>query len=187
MGFDPVTMAAIGIGGAVISASGQIAGGVAAQNRANYQAQVARNNAQLAKQNAAWAEAQGYAEESAQGMKGRAGIGKLKAGMAAGGIDVGSGSAADVLDSAAALNELDTLTIRSNAARKVYGYNVEAESQEEGAKLSKYEGDSAMEGAEIGALGSLLSSASSVGGKYAAWQNTAGTPTPHPRVVPTPW
>lgn len=170
MGF---VVPAMMIASAAVSAYGAVQQGKAASDMANYRAQVARNNTILAEQNAGWAEAQGAAEESANAMKIRSGIGRLKAGMAASGVRVDEGSSADVLDSAEALGELDTLTIRSNTARKVYGYKVGAQSEESSAKLLGTAGENAETAGGISALSSALSSASSVGAKYAAWQNVA--------------
>jgi hypothetical protein len=53
-------------------------------------------------------------------------VGAQRAGIAAGNIDVGYGSAVDVQADAAFLGELDALTIKTNAAREAWGYTVEA-------------------------------------------------------------
>lgn len=177
MGFDPITMAAVAMAGATLSAAGTYGAGHANSEKAAYQAQVARNNAIIADRNAQWATETGAAEGSAQGMKTRAGAGRLKAAQGSGGVDVNTGSSAAVQASFAALGELDQLTIRSNTARKVYGFNVEKQSQESAAKLYDWESDSAEEGAVLSAMGSLLSSASSVGGRYAQMQRFAPTGT----------
>lgn len=175
MGFDPVSMAAIGLIGGGISAAGQISAGNAKADRAAYQSQVAANNAAIAKQNAEWTERQGAAEETAQGMKTRSGVGRLKTAMASSGVDINSGSAPNVLKSAEALGELDTLTIRSNMARKVYGFKVDEESSQAQSQLLASEVGSDRLGGWLSGLGSMLSSASSVGGRYAKWQNTGAT------------
>lgn len=166
--------AGTGMVGGITSAIGASRAGEAAGNAAAYRAQIARNNAMLAEQNEKWAEQEGNAEESAQAMKTRAGIGTLKAGMGASGVDVNTGSYADVQDAASALGELDAMTIRSNTSRKVYGYRVEGQNQETAAKLADYEADNARSSGKLGFLSSLLSTASSVGGRYAGWQRTYG-------------
>lgn len=172
MGIEIATAAAIaGLAAGAVSAGGSLMAGHAASERADYQAQVARNNAQIADQNAFWAEQSGAAKETAMGMRTRATTGKMRAAMGASGVDVGTGSSADVLDSAAALGELDALTIRSNTAREVYGYKVAKDSMTAEATLHERESDYSQLGSYLGAGGSLLSSASSVGGKYAGWQN----------------
>ena len=53
-------------------------------------------------------------------------IGQQRAGIAANNIDVAFGSAVDTQADAAFLGELDALTIRTNAAREAWGYDVQA-------------------------------------------------------------
>lgn len=172
MGFDPVTLTALAVGGAALGAVGKIGEGEAKSQAANYQAQVAKNNQLIAEQNASWATSAGTAREAAQGMKTRAGVATLKARQAAGGVDVNTGSSSEVRDAASALGSLDALTIRSNTAREAYGYEVAATSEEAKANLARMEGENAT--GYIGAASSLLSGASSAGGRYAAWQNVGG-------------
>lgn len=53
-------------------------------------------------------------------------ISSQRAALASQGVDVNSGSAADVQASSAYLGELDAVTIRNNAAREAWGYKVQA-------------------------------------------------------------
>lgn len=170
MGFDPVSMAVIGIAGAATSAYGTYEKGQAEGANADYQSQVAANNAMIARQNVQMTEAAGASKEAAQGMKTRAAVGTIKTAQGASGVDVNSGSALDVRGAAAKLGALDALTIRSNTAREAYGYEVQATSSEAESKLLTSEGEQARTAGEIGALGTFLSGASSVGGKYKALQ-----------------
>lgn len=57
-------------------------------------------------------------------------MGAIKAAEAAGNVDVNSGSAVDVQSSAAALGELNAITIRGNAAKEAYGYETQSTSFE---------------------------------------------------------
>ncbi len=170
MGFDPVTMAVIGIAGAGISAFGAEEAGQARAANADYQSQVARNNAEIARQNVALTQGAGAAKEAAQGMKTRAAGGAIRAGFGASNIDVNSGSARDVETSAAKLGALDALTIRSNTAREAYGYQVAATSDTAESQLLTQQAGQERTAGDIGALGTFLSGASSVGGKYASLQ-----------------
>jgi hypothetical protein len=174
MGFDPITMTALAVGGAAVGAFGKLQEGDARSRAANYQAQVAENNKLIAEQNARWATTAGTARETAEGMKVRAGVARLKARQGASGVDVNTGSSKEVTDAASALGSLDAMTIRSNTAREAYGYEVAATSEQAKANLARMEGESAKTSGYIGALSSLLSGASSAGGKYAAWQNVGG-------------
>ncbi len=176
MGFDPVTLTGLAIGGAVLGAAGKLEEGSAKAQAANYQAQVAENNKVIALQNSTWAMESGTAKEAAQDMRTRAGVGTLKAKQAASGVDLRTGSSKDVSDAAAALGTLDAMTIRSNTAREAYGYEVAAGSEEAKANLSRMEAEHAETAGEIGAASSLLSGASSAFGKYKAWQNVGDSP-----------
>jgi hypothetical protein len=167
-----------GLAGGGISAFGAYEGGKARAASADYQAQVAKNNAMIARQNASWEAASGAAKESAQGMKTAASAGTAKAAQGASGIDVNTGSAANVRGAIAKLGALDALTIRSNTARAVYGYEVAATSDEAESKLLSAEAKQAGTAGDISALGTFLSSASSVGSKYASMQT--GSPSFNP-------
>jgi hypothetical protein len=166
-----------GLAGGGISAFGAYEGGQARAASANYQAQVAANNAKIAQWNASMEAASGAAKESAQGMKTAASAGTAKAAQGASGIDVNTGSAANVRQAVAKLGALDALTIRSNTARSVYGYEVAATSDEAQSQLLSAEAKQAGEAGDISALGTFLSSASSVGSKFASMQ-TGATPVP---------
>ena len=161
--------AAASIGSAVVGGIGAISQGQAASASANYNAQVAQNNAKIAQQNATWAAQQGETQAATQEAKTRATVGAEKAAQAASGIDVNSGSAVDVRSSAAALGELNALTVRSNAARQAYGYQTQAASDTGQAALDKSQASSASEAGFLNAgttvLGGLGSAASNYG-KY---------------------
>ena len=88
MGVDPISMLLIGAT-AGLKAIGSISGGYAAQAEANYQAQVADYNKKIASQ-------VGSIEAENSMMKTRAKAGAIKSGFAASGVDVNTGSAADV-------------------------------------------------------------------------------------------
>ncbi|WP_454911120.1 virion core protein, T7 gp14 family [Stutzerimonas chloritidismutans] len=79
-------------------------------------------------------------------------IGAQRAGFAANGIDVNTGTAGQIQNDAAALGELDALTIMNNAAREAYGYRVQAMDQRQQGKLAKYQG-------KMEAIGSILGGA----------------------------
>lgn len=162
----PLALAA-GIGGAGVTAAGKLEAGAAAANAANYQAEVARNNAIIAQQNADYAIKSGQVQAANQSMKGRAISGKIKANQAASGVDVNTGSAVDVQQSQREVNKLDTDTVLNNAELKAYGYRSDASNFTAQAGLDEMQAEQAPIGAAFDAAGGLLSSASSVGGKWA--------------------
>src|SRR5678815_675005 len=79
-----------------ISAYGAYQQGQAGEAAGKYQAQVAKNNAIIAEQNAQFELQKGERESEAQNYKTRALLGHQKAGQAASGIDVNTGSPLDV-------------------------------------------------------------------------------------------
>jgi len=114
--------------------------GKAQQSAANSQADLAEYNAGIADVQATDATARGAEDESRFRMGVRGMIGAQRAGIAAGNIDVGYGSAVDVQADAAFLGELDALTVRTNAAREAWGYKVGAEDLRRRAAISRKEG-----------------------------------------------
>lgn len=171
MGF---ALPVMGLIGSAVSAYGAYQGAQANAAAANYQAQVARNNALIARQNAAWTAASGAAKEAAQGMKNAAAVGNLKAKQGASGVDINTGSSANVRAAAAELGQLDLATTRSNTSREAYGYEVAATGDVAQANLLQSEASNYANMAPISSLGTFLTGASSVGSKYASWFNSPG-------------
>lgn len=174
MGIDPVSLMVIGAVGAATTAAGTLAAGSSTAAADAYQAQVANNNAQLATQQGKLDIQSGEIAAVDSGLKTKAAVGSEKASQGASGIDVNSGSAADVRAGTASMGMLDALTIRSNAAKKSYSDEVTAQSDTSQGVLDTYAGESAKTGSEIGAAGTLLSGASTVGGNYLKLQNASG-------------
>ena len=174
MGIDPVSLAVIGAVGAATTAAGTLATGQSTAAADAYQAQVAANNAKLAQQQGKLDIQSGEIAAVDQGLKTKAAVGTEKAQQGASGIDVNTGSAPAVRAGTAETGMLDALTIRSNAAKKAYADEVTAQSDTAQGVLDTFAGQSAQTGADIGAAGTLLSGASTVGGNYAKLQNAIG-------------
>ena len=123
-------VAAIGLGstvlGGITGAFGSIFGGQAQAGAYNYQAGIAEMNAQIARQNAAYETALGEQKAQESGLKTRAQISQTRATQGASGLDVNSGSGAEVRKSEFVLGDYDQSVIRNNAARRAYGFEVEA-------------------------------------------------------------
>jgi hypothetical protein len=159
-------LAVTALTGAGATAVGQVYSGMATGDAAAYQAQVARNNALIAEQNAAYASKAGQAQAAATSLKGAARMGKLKTAQAANNINVNSGSAVDVRTSEREAGVLDTATVLSNAELEAYGYRAKATGYTAESGLLQTQAEEAPIGAGIGAAGSLLSNASGVGFKF---------------------
>lgn len=123
---------ALAAGGTAMNAVGQIKAGNKAKEAGEQSGQILEARARDAR-------AIGADEESRYRASVRGLIGSQRAGFAAQGVDVGSGSAVDVQADAAYLGELDALTIRNNAAREAWGYEVEADQARKGGAIAQKE------------------------------------------------
>ncbi len=109
-----------------------------ASNIAKYQAAVSLVNRDIAKQNAAYARDVGEVEAQQAGMKSRAEVGEMTAAQGASGLDVGKGSAVRVRESMIDLGYYNQTLVRSSAAKKAYGYEVEAVQHEAQSDVYRY-------------------------------------------------
>ena len=127
-------------------------------------------NALMAQRNAQMQAAQGEANLNIQNMKTRATAGAIAAQQGANGLDVNSGSNVDVKSSAAALGELNALTLKSNTQKNVYASESQANSFQQQADLYGQKADDAVSAANISSAMSLLGGAASVAGNAGMWQ-----------------
>lgn len=170
----PAITAVSGLAGAGLSAVGAVEGGKATAANDKYQAAVASYNAQIADQNATWAIQSGETQAANQGLKTRATVGAEKAAEGANGVDVNSGSAANVRAGTQSMGLLDAMTIRSNASRSAYGYQVQATNDTAQSQLDTSAAGQAVTAGDIAGGAGLLSGASTVAGKYAGYLQTSG-------------
>lgn len=148
LGALSLILAGVGTGAKIIgdkkatnaAAKGDLEVGAAERRAKDSEAQLADYNAAVADLQAQDAVARGREQENRfrKGVNGM--IGAQRAGIAAGNIDVGYGSAVDVQADAAFLGELDALQIRTNAARESWGYQVEAVDSRTRADIARREG-----------------------------------------------
>lgn len=135
--------------GPAISAIGQIREGEAANSAAQYNAQVAEQNAQTTL-------AQSAEEERRLRVMARKQIGDARANYGASGVSL-EGSPLDVLEESAATAELDALTVRYGGQQKAQAYRNEA-------KLERFRGKNSKTSGYLSAAGTLFQA----GGKAAA-------------------
>lgn len=167
---DPLTLGSAGTGasgaGSIINAFGALQSGSSSSLMYGYQAGVARLNQQIALQNRDYALATGETEASRYGMKARQDLGNIRAAAGASGLDIGSGSKAMVQDSQQFVTGIDLAQIRNNAARKAYGYTVEADADSRQATMLDRASSDASKAGGIKALSSLISGTTSVADKW---------------------
>lgn len=161
---------AVGIGaslaGGLLSAFGAQKEGEATQQMYNYKAQVAKINADINRQNAAWALTKGEKEATQYGMKAAQQRGAIRTAQGASGLDVNSGSAKEVQRSQEAIKNMDMSTIRENAAKVAYDYETKAYMDENQSTLDIMSGKNAKSAGNLKAIGSIIGSVSSVSSKW---------------------
>lgn len=161
MCLDPVSLAVISVGLAGASAY-QAAS--TQEATANYQAKVADNNAQVARWQAADAEARGNTAAANVRRKYAAMAGSQRASLAARGLDISDGSANAMLQDTAYFGAVDEATTRTNAAREAWGYQVQGSNFASSAAASRAQADAANPLLSAGM--SMLGTATSVAGKW---------------------
>lgn len=158
-----IAMTAISAG---VSAYGAIKQGQAQSAALQYQAQVAQNNQKIAGQYAQQAIADGENKVAAKQQQTAQMIGAQRAAMAANGIDLDSGSPLRLQEDTAKLGNVDALTIRNNAAREAYGYQVQGLSYGQQAQLDEASASNAVTAGNLNAFSSIVGGASSIGSKW---------------------
>ena len=116
----------IGMGiGAVGSAIGTYQQSKSLKSQLRYQAAIAEINQRLAESSAQQAMQQGQQQVAATTMRYGAVKSGQRAAMAANGVDLGVGSAAEVQASTDILKDIDKNTIEANAIRSAFGYRTQ--------------------------------------------------------------
>src|SRR5437879_3754547 len=167
---DPISLgllavSAVGtVAGGLTQAAGARAAGDAQARQYQYQAGVADMNKKVADQNRDYAFAAGEVEAQQSGMKTRQEIGTQKTIQSASNLDVNTGSGADVRESQGAVGQENQNLIRSNAARRAYGYEVEAANATAQGQVYRMSADNARTAADYKVASSIIGTATSVAG-----------------------
>ena len=174
----------IGLVGTAVSAGGAVLGGIAQSNAASYQAKVAENNAQIAKQNATYALEAGNEKEQQAGLRAAEEGGIVKTSLAANNVDVNMGSAAAAQASTRTVGAMEAAMIHYNAAREAYGHQVQAVGLQSQAALYRRAGLGALEEAGYKSASTIIAGASSLSSKAAQYGLAFGQPS---SAVPSVW
>lgn len=100
--------------------------------------------------------------------------GAQRAALAASGVDVNSGSAAELQGDTVELGELDALLIRNNAAREARGFAFQADEYRRGAALTLRASRAQARGIRAGRWTTLLGAAADVASLAAQWPGGGG-------------
>lgn len=150
-----------------------VVGGVAQMQQANAQAAASQYNAQIAEMNAKLSDRRardaiirGQEEEQRKRAEIAQLMGRQRAAMGANNVDISFGSPLDTLVDTAVMGELDALTIRRNAAREAYDFEVQAVNQRAQAGLDRMNASASRTGGILGAAGSVLGGGAKAYGQY---------------------
>lgn len=135
----------------------------------DYEAQLYNTNAGLAEMQAADVIARGREAELKVRGGSRQLVGAQRAALAAQGIAIDSGSAADVIENDAMMGELDALTVRNNARREAWGYNVQAAQYRSQGELARVAGRNTAKGLRRQSVNTLLSGAGQLYDVYSSY------------------
>ncbi|MEC5161722.1 MULTISPECIES: virion core protein, T7 gp14 family [unclassified Janthinobacterium] len=166
--------------GLAITAAGAISSAGAAYGQAQnqrssleYQASVAQSNAAFAEASASDAVRSGQTAEENHALKTGALFGAQRAQLAANGVDLGSGSANEILTTTKFMSERDALQIHDNAMMQAWGYRTQASSYVVDAQRAEGAADTISPWMAAGT--SLLTGASNVASQWDAKANLKGT------------
>lgn len=152
---DPITIAA-----AAVMAAGQGFSALQATSQANYAAKVADQNARLAGEAARQETDNTRDAMLAHYRKVSALQGQQRVAMAAGGIDVDFGNAADLAADTKMLAQEDARRIYDQGAQNVRGFNIEGMNYQAQAAASRQAGKGALIGGMFDMAGTALGGAS---------------------------
>ena len=182
---DPVSMTVLAVTAAVVTAGGQIYQGQAANAQGKYQQAVANQNATLEERARADAITRGETAQSQHYRKLAQAMGEARVRNSAAGLDVGFGSAANLESDIALIGYEDSSTLAQNTIKEVQGYDINAANYRNQGAAARAQGKAAATAGFIGAAGTLLSSASQIGGGNMAKGNSFYGGSPRAAPAPT--
>ena len=128
-------MLALGAVGMAYGAYSAVQETQAANKAARYNAQIANQQAEFAKDQMAQEQERGALEEKQSRLATARLIGQQRAGFAGSGVAVDQGTAANLVESSAYLGEQDALAVRYNSQQKAWGWDVTASQYRQQAKI----------------------------------------------------
>jgi hypothetical protein len=172
---DPNSLAAVNLftagAGALTKADGAYNASSAQRSSLDYQASVASNNAQLATDKASVAVDNGQVAVQNQDLKTAQTFGMQRANLAANGVDLGQGSANNILTSTQLMGQRDADQLQTNALREAWGYKTQAtDDTSNAAALRSMAGSVSPSGAS---LTSLLASAPAVSSAWKTYKQSS--------------
>lgn len=164
-------LTALAIASTAMSAGNAVLAGRNARRQGRAENALADQNAGFLDAQAADALARGAIDESRLRTDTSRLGGAQRAALAAQGIDLTDGSAADIQDETQLMGELDALTVRNNARREAWGYRVEAWDMRQRGRAADAAGRAGQSSASLQAGATLLGGAANI---YGAYKQDAG-------------
>ena len=168
----------IAVVGAVTSAAVSTVSAVqqskAAEAQYKYQAEVNKQNAEIAQENANKERQQGIEEARLQRLKAQQNVANQTSAMAANGIDVTQGTAVNLLGDTAMWGEMDALNTLSNSESRARAMEAEAGNFKNQARLDSLAGNNAYRAGQIGAISSGLNGISNTFSVADKWYDFSG-------------
>lgn len=161
------TAVVVGIIGASVGAYSAIQAGQAQKAAADYQAQVAANNATIAGMNANAAISEGNQKLQAAQEQAAQHQGMIRAAFGASGVDLDSGSALRDQQGVAEVDSLNQATITSNAARSAWNFRNQGEDASASEELDMEKGNDAATAGYMSGFSTLISGAGTTASNYA--------------------
>lgn len=141
-----------------ISLVGGMMGAQNAKQEGAFNAGMLKQNAALKEQTADETLFAGDTSADWQRVRTGQAVGTQRSVQAANGIDVNSGSAAQLQDDTAMIGELDALTIQNNAARESFGYRIQADQDRMNAVQTVTNAGNKATGSILGGIGGAFGS-----------------------------
>lgn len=157
------SMGMMGVG-AVMSVLSAYQGSKAMKSQLAFQADMARINAEIAEQSAQQTLLTGQRQHGASRLRYGQLKGAQRAALAANGVDLGEGSAAEVQASSELLAEIDANQITANAVQAAWGYRTQGTNYENKARMD--EATAAGINPGLNAASSLVTNAGQVAGNW---------------------
>lgn len=174
-----LTALIVGVVGTALSTTmgvvSSIQQGNAAQEQYNYQAQVAKKNANIAQQNADQKRQEGIEEARQQRIKTLQAVGSQQAAMAANGIDISSGTALDIIEDTTATGELDALTKQYNYESQAIALEQQADNFNNQASLDTLAGQNAYQAGKMNAISAGVKGLADTASVASKWYSPSST------------
>ena len=160
------------------SAVGALNGAMSQKSSLGFQADLAEINARMSESAAQQTLLSGQYEEGKSRIATANLKGSQRASLAANGVDLGEGSAAQILTSTDFMGEVDATTIQANAVRSAWGQRTQSVNYKNQALMARSQASAI--NPTMAMVTSLIGSAGAVAPQWSSMKGAAPTPSPTP-------